>query len=736
MSFQSGLKYQCVTALGIFLGLAGAGSVASAAEIAPAATDAQPAQQDKTSAAQEDKTSAQQNDSGSAQLTEIVVTATKRAGGERAQDVPAAVSAFSANQVENMHVEDLRSFMSATPNVVFTAAVNAKSANFAIRGSGVVSSDPGIEPEVGTFVNGVYLGVIQGQMTSMFDLESVEILRGPQGILFGRNVVGGAALINTRKPTEATSLNAKVGVESGPAYTAQAAGGGSLGGGFSGRLAVQYRKDEGYYYNEFLNTDLGKEESLVVRPSLRFQNGALDAVLVLEHGRVTGDGTVTTAGTDPRRVSLNLNGDTLIDWYSATLTTDLHVGLGDGVITNVLGWRKLKNGSLYDNDGTSDPISGVNTRLRQNQISNELRYNGTFGKLNLTTGVYAFHQNVKYRVEVIAPSTNLMRGSELEADAFGVFLQGDYDLTDSLTVTVGGRYNYERKRTKNANNGQCDLVTLDCTYQWLNPEVSFEAFVPKFGLNYKLSDNAILYATVQKAQRSGGYPLSYSNTAVPPASFNPESTWTYEAGLKSEWFDHRTRLNLAVFYSDKKDLQRASSVYYPALGYNVTQTFNAGEATFAGAEAELVQQVLPGLIVSGSVGYLDAKYKKVDADLNRDGVINAADKALKLPLAPEWTYNISAEYSKEFSFGLIEARVNNHYRSSQMYDVANASPLPSLGLWDASLNYSPTTQLTLSIYGKNLADKFALETNTAVGSGCACAIVRGRTVGVELRWEY
>ena len=316
-------------------------------------------------------------------LQEIVVTATKQSTAQAAQKVPIMLSAFSGEQIENLKLTNIQNLAHTMPNVSFDTPGSTKStANFSIRGLGMNSSIASSAPTVGVFVNGMYMGINQGILVDTFDLEGIEVLRGPQGTLFGRNVTGGAVLLNSRKPRQEADFTARARLETGPEYSFALAGGGGLTDTVSARLAVMYRKDEGYFKNITLDQKQGEDEVFLIKPSLRYESGGTDITLFGEYGQNKGDGPVTHApdyvapgATEPygrkyRKVYGNFPGTTDLKWHSLTLNATQDVGFGEnGQIALVSGYRKFKGYSEYESDGTPLTISHNGGYTEQKQFS-------------------------------------------------------------------------------------------------------------------------------------------------------------------------------------------------------------------------------------------------------------------------------------------------------------------------------------------------------------------------------
>lgn len=353
---------------------------------------------------------------------EIVVTATKR-GDVLAQDVPGALTAFGAEQLESLNFQSLQSLTYTMPNVQLEDVGTAPGvANFGIRGLAINSSIPSVDPTVGVFVDGVYQGINAGIVVDNFDLEGIEVLRGPQGTLYGRNVTGGAVLIRTTTPGDTLQINARAGIETGPEYTADFSISGPLAEGLlAAKLAVYHNEDEGWFENDFDGSQFGASEMDIYRFALRATpTENLDFILRLEQGFSDSDGPAAQNHGEGqfRRgtfdFAINLPGFASGDWEQATLETNWDVALGGGTITNIFGWRNYTGLSQSDIDAT--PANGFHARAvnLQEQFSNELRYAGTFGTVDLTAGVYWFTQDLFYIEE-----RNLLGGASIRVGGAG-----------------------------------------------------------------------------------------------------------------------------------------------------------------------------------------------------------------------------------------------------------------------------------------------------------------------------
>ncbi|MBK6411599.1 TonB-dependent receptor plug domain-containing protein [Sphingopyxis sp.] len=338
------------------------------------------------------------------------------------QDAVIAITAYGAEQLDALQVRDVSSLSFKMPNVSLDDVGTVKGvANFAVRGLGVNSSIPSIEPAVGVFVDGVYLGINAGVVFDTFDLGGVEVLRGPQGILFGRNVTGGAVLLKTSDPKNEFEASAKFIAESGLRgtggnyYAMGTVTGPLVKDVLSAKLAIYYNKDDGWFKN-FLPTGgsetFGKSDTAIIRSAIKFApDGAGDFTLKFEHGESDGQGPAMQSHTGGSGLagrivnfdresfdfSIDERGFTTSKWNQLSATLNLDVGFGDGVITNVFGWREFRQNARIDVDSTPAFLFHTDAGIAQDQISNELRYAGRFGEMiDITTGIYYFSQKLEY----------------------------------------------------------------------------------------------------------------------------------------------------------------------------------------------------------------------------------------------------------------------------------------------------------------------------------------------------
>ncbi|MFC3051502.1 TonB-dependent receptor [Kordiimonas pumila] len=685
---------------------------------------------------------------GNALLEEILVTATKKSALQNAQDVPVAVTAFGERQLDAVQFRDLESLSFKMPNVSLDDIGTSRGvANFTIRGIGVNSSIPSIDPTVGVFVDGVYLGLISGVVFDQFDLASVEVLRGPQGLLFGRNVTGGAVLMNTIKPSFETKVRARAAYESGDNFI--------LNGTLTGpviedklalKLAVHYNNDGGYFDNLVTGTKVGKAETLIFRPAFTLRaSDDVEVTVRYEHGDAEGDGPVTQNRGLYDRTTFDLGYDN-IGYYDNTwdqLIGEINIDVGTGAITNITGWRKSKGLSGGDIDGTPLALFHSDALTEAEQFSNELRYNGTFENFDLTAGLFYFDQDLVYREHrfLLFGAADYTGGGDQSQSTKAAFASVDYNLSDTLTLNVGLRYTKEKKAADIATlplNG-CAIDTTPCSYDFADEE-SWDSWSPKIGLQWTPKDDMQVYGFFTQGYRSGGYNMRNTSPTASPGPFGQEKQNSFELGLKLDNADKTIRLNAAAFYNKLYDLQREVNLPDPTAG--VVQIIrNTADARVMGFEAELIAQLHENLTFTGSIGVLDDKYTSAIYDISGDGVVDDGDTALQLPRLAPVTWGAGLRYSAPVAdWGSLSAGVNFNHRDQSYYNDANTAILDAVDMLDASITLGVMDDsVKFTVFGKNLLNEVYAggETLLPFGPGHTLSpLKKGRVFGVEAKYSF
>jgi len=693
------------------------------------------------------------------QTTDIIVTATKRAGGELVQDVPVAITAFDADALEQKQFQTLQDLNFAAPNTQIAphGLVSGK-ITVSIRGYGVANAIPSLEQTVGLFVDGIYNPMSLGALSDNFDLEAVEILRGPQGVLFGKNVSGGAIVMRTTTPGNELRIDAKAQVETGLNYTGSLSVSGPIVEDLlSVKLAGYYNYDEGWFDNAVPDAPTLHGSERIFRAAARFTPGDLDIVAKYEHGDTDLDGDppyqnslIVPQGTF--HVESDGAGLTFQNWDQLAIEANWDVGFGDGTITNIAGWRWLEFRNSSNVDGRREFFFRSATSLKQRQFSNELRYAGTFGDFELTTGLYYFSQFFSYTSDRdtgdgTAYTRNAIGGGTQKQDSYGAFIATDWHLTDQVTLNLGLRYTHDDKEFDLATQTPDKCIPdsiwtqLECNFDYVDVPYSTSAFIPKIGVQWEPDSDTQLYAFWTKGLRSGGHSVRLA-AGFPPVPFEDEITYALEGGIKTDLDDGRVRVNVSVFRNVTKDGQRESLFNTDGPAGNISIIRNIADYTIQGVELETVVRPARGLTLSGFVGLMESHYDNVQADLNRDGVIDETDKRIEIPLVPPFSWSASATYESDIGthlVGLVSASYG--YKDRQGYNDTGVGFLNAHETFDAHASLTYDDRTTLSVYAKNLFNHWNNNAFTALGAsagGPGATIFspsKGRVLGASIRYK-
>ena len=761
----------------------------SAATLAPYAAQAQDTEEPE----QETRTSSIDA------INEILVTGTKKKDAENVQDIPLAVTAFNAGTLEAFKIRDIQGLSFQAPSVSLDQAGTSRgTANFTIRGVGINSSIPSIDPTVGVFVDGVYLGINGGVVFDLFDLDSVEVLRGPQGVLFGRNVTGGAVVINTGNPTEDFRGKFRAAVD-GPVDSGRGGANYTVSGVLSGpiiedtllfKVGAYYNKDEGYFRNLFDNSNHGAAETKILRGALEARLGGLTLLGKLDYFESEGDGP-----SAQNRALFDRNSfDFAIDnpgnyaneiWTGSVTAT---VDIGRGTLTNVFGYRKFDSTTDGDIDATPLFLFHSTTETAQEQFSNELRYAISFDKLDLTVGGFYFDQDLAYtevrQVPVSTPLT-FFGGGRQNHEVIGVFANAQWEFVDNLSLIAGIRWNQETKDAGvtfvRPRLQACSVVQGTCPTTGNNPipfptgteangfedRVRFRNISPKLGLQYQFADSQI-YGHWSRGFRSGGFNFRITDVNVfnrivaetGALGFDEEQVDSFEVGGKFQTADGSFTLNLAGYVTKIGNMQR--EVNTAGASGVVQNIVNTADATIKGIDAEARMRVSDSLVFTANLGLIDAGYDALLFNIGSpDGITGNPDDSLGLSIPRVSPITVGAGFIHDWDLGNsnILTRVNYQYRDRAAYTDDNLGWLNDVSMLEANITWNtPIRGLALSLYGRNLLDQvqeggdtqvpfgptFPGATSTGVRrpfglqptAGTFSPLMRGRNVGIEALFEF
>ncbi|MAT93565.1 MAG: hypothetical protein CME59_13275 [Halioglobus sp.] len=682
------------------------------------------------------------------QLEEVIVTARKRA--ESIQDVPISVTALG-EELQRSSVRDLRDITAFVPNLLVDKVTALQGgAAIAIRGVSYQEIDKSLDPGIGVLLDGVYLGTNAGQILENFDIQRLEVLRGPQGTLFGKNTIGGAVNVFRTEPTR--EFGGKVQGTLGEDGREDLRGLLNLpmteNGGV--KLWASSLQSDGYIKNTTINDDVGGQDYLNGGATFAYDLSE-DLAVSFTYERTedesdvgawsnfnkyfdefpypTADAPADLAGllflpdpsgfrqfdtgSDEDHNSQNgrNTGQTNQDFVNLTL----EYSMGDWQLTAITGYINRNENSRLEYDANHFEFLTVESDTDYEQFSQELRLNGTIGNVELTTGLYYWdseYSTDSRTLDLFEYLAGLPDGSvgtisqDGETDSYAAFGSADWAITEQLTLSLGLRYTYEEKTLEPIGQQFFlpDGTPLQPPLAAAHADDDWDKWSPRIGLQYAFNDNVMSYASYSQGFKSGGF-FGRITSGANIRKFNPEEVDTYEIGIKSEWWDKRLRVNAALFSSNYTDKQEEIIVSDPD-GNVDTVVVNASDATMEGAELEITALLFEGFTAFAQGGYLDAEYDEFLIDdipgVPEDG------STLEMRNAPEYTFGVGLAYVHDlFAHSRMSYDVTYNWRDSYV-TIFNNDPLgqkESAGFWNANIDYTYNDALTVSVYGRNLGDE-------------------------------
>ena len=704
---------------------------------------------------------------GSEQPTLETITVTARRREETLQDVPVAVTAFTPETLDKLNVQDLSDLDAQVPNLTIYAARGSSSTVTAyIRGVG--QSDPlwGVDPGVGIYLDDVYIARPQGALLDVFDVGRVEVLRGPQGTLYGKNTIGGAIKYVSKALPEEVEGFASITVGEYDQLDVKAAIGGPLFGPNSGlraRLAVASLNRDGFGENVRTGAQVSDKNIDAVRFSLgAYAGDYFDAQLafdwvddqsgvrgaqMLAPNRFTPTFRPLDSRYDVRNGMPNVNDTEL---KGASLTLNLRPN-ADWALKFVGAKRESDTETNIDFDTTPQTIADVKAFYSDEQTSWELQaaYDGG-SRARGVVGVYGFDGVAGGRV--LNNFFGLLFGDtqgKVDTESVAVYADWTFDLTDRLRLDVGARYTDEDKRARVLNRGYSDATYTRPISVVANfdKSIGFKNTSPKIALNYDVTEEIMIYGLASRGFKSGGYNIRAQATAVPRSAepFDDEQVDSYEIGAKMALLDRTLFLNLAAFHNQYKDIQLSVFTAYDSNGDGTNDAFfgdftNAGEGTVNGLEVEYQWLPSANWAITGNLAWLDTQY-----DRFLYAGVDIADEQ-QFTNAPEFSGAINLEYRTTLgSMGSLSARVGYSWQDDVVAttEIVRTGAVPisqdGYGLIGAGVVWKPTDAWTFSLQGNNLADEEYL--TTGYNLSAALGVYTGfygppRQVSLTARYDF
>ncbi len=686
-------------------------------------------------------------------LGEVVVTAQKRV--ESAQDVPAALTVIDQRLLTTAGIDTIEGVVARTPGFTMNK-FNIAEPQLYIRGVGSNSDSAAGDPTVGVFLDEIYVGRVSGASFDFFDLERIEVLRGPQGTLYGRNTSGGAVNVITAKPTRDFSAMTQFGAGNYSSRVARAVINGPMGTAGAARFTVSHREHGGYSNNMFTGQELDDENNTSIRAQYLLDAESTRVLLGFDY---SDDDTAGNARV-PFPVFSNLAISGLIRaLYPAG--TSIRLSPADpasfqkrrihglmaraehdstyGTWTLLLGHRKTDVEWYEDISGLrpSPPWVLVNFNRADevaNQRSAELRLAALpDSRVQWVAGAYLFGESVD-RVEsfftrftpLAVAGGDVTFRQDAEASSYALFGQMTMPVTDGFSVTGGVRYTKDSKEVHQVaiNNDPTDatpgIPLFPGSVYDITADHDWDSVTGRLALEFKTAGGQLLYASANRGFKSGVFPSQNNvvqNVGVPTPA---EKVLAYEVGAKTEWLDRRVRANIAIFRMDYQDLQ----LY--RLDPQLRLITFTEDAIIDGAEFEFAAVPFDGMQFGATFTWLDAAV---------DGGTNNGNKLLR---APDTRYGVYADYSWRMPGGSMSARADYQWTDDFVTEIPNnrVSFIESYGLVDARLSYMiDSSNIEIAAWGKNLTDEeYPTHIIPFLGNGFSL-FGAPRTYGLQVTWR-
>lgn len=687
---------------------------------------------------------------------DIVVTAQHRS--ESLQKTPIAISAFTGETMAERGVVSAVSLQTQVPGLTIAPQVFGNLQVF-LRGVGSTANMQSGDPAIAVNVDGVYVARTNSTAGLMFDLERVEVLKGPQGTLYGRNATGGAINVITAKPSF-DRVKGYMAVDAGNhgAFQAEGALNVPIGDTLAARFAVKWAKHNGYLKAVangagLKGNDRQDQDEIAIRGQLLWK--PVERLSILLSGDYSHQGG---AGGGEQLLPLNTGSP----WTTVAIqqvsqnnkfangSIQADYDLGFAKLTYIGAYRHSEVNRAYEYPLTNNP--GFFHQFNR-QWTHELRLGGETGAMTWQVGGYLFNektwgglpQNGLVNLRLFGPVWQRVVLNSFDSKSGALFGQATYALNDRLRITGGLRYTHDHKVQSGKTQRETATGTVTSVTSTDNSDGTWSATNWKAGVEYDLGSRSMFYANVGTAYKSGG---SFSGSA--PNLYQPEHLTAYEIGLKNRFLDNRLTLNLAAYKYDYKDLQITSLVVDTINGTTRTVTLNAGAANIKGIELEAAYNTEGFGKFDFSGAYTDAKYGRfvlpfgdsfTNFGLTTTNAVDYSGRAM--PLTPKWSFNVGYEYGAPFAGGTLTGRVQTHYEDGKFMDFHNYAVdyQKSFTRTDATLTYaSGNGAWQLQAYVRNLENKAVLGTAIPPQGGSPAFsqayFMAPRTIGARLTVNF
>ncbi len=687
-------------------------------------------------------------------LEEVLVTARKRE--ESLHDITAAVSVVDGDRMRNNVINDVRDLQALVPSLNIGEVVGLM--KITMRGLGNSTNTRSEDPDVVLHVDGAVVSRMEAQSMAFFDLDRIEVLRGPQGTLYGRNSTGGTINLVTTKPSEEFTGYVNVMAGNYNFVKTEAAVGGPLSDRVLGRVALQSISRGGYGKNITTGNDLDDEHRWAARAHLDFLlSDNVDFLLTGEYANEDDaggfftylgplyPGVVTPAGeggfSDPKSRDGASNFDPRLERTTYSITGTLNWQLNDTfTLKDIVNFRNLDFFLAQDLDTSSVPNNtAVSIPLNDDQYSEELQFIYNGDRLNGLAGLFYFKETFDGKTNIgLTPTEGIFYTlvGKSETEAWAPFFNVTYRLTDQFSLRAGGRYNKEKRTITNDAYFNGNRITTD--HDISDDSRKLKKYTGEYGIDFNVSDSSLLYYTYSQGFRSGAALIFQSNSPI----IDPTTVDSHEVGYKLQSEDGTFSANLALYKAKVKNLQRTQASL-DANGLLVTRVNNVNSLDTKGVEIDLSWVPVERFRLSAALAYVDAEFKDFVTDDPLMFGSNPIQVAGNTPrLTPDWKGNLHAELDFPLpSAAKLTASADLSYTGDQFFDEFNRAPFDesSYTLVDASLTWRPASEnWSVAAWGKNLTDEKRLADTSfsAFGGVTSKHFINPLTWGVTVSYQF
>ena len=706
------------------------------------------------------------------ELEEVIVTAQHRE--QNIQDVPLAITALGTEQLEAAGIFDGTTIAMNVPGMAYAEFAPGQ-VLIAIRGITSADDGAGLDNSVALFLDGVYIGRQAGINFDMFDLERIEVLKGPQGTLFGRNAIAGAINVVTSKPSDTFGAKAALTVGNEGILRYQGLVTGPLGENLSAKLVYNHREHDGFVRNTLLNKDVQNEDYSSVRGQLSLSTDASTWLLSgdymeddrdamgrapIANGNFDYVGTATALGAGrPGTNASPIDGFSYREASGVSLQGDIEVGTG--VVTSITGFRSTD--SNFNMESIGAPAGGgynldagvygvdVNDDINESidTFSQELRWSSeTGGVFDYTSGLYYFTEDTD-RVEQFKLDRNTVATGQVtvgneytrtqnKTKSYAAYGQANWHVNDSWTLTAGGRFTKDERDyiATAVNCGLSEEVKAAAGFPNFAPcgnvgsslriiaeafklpaSNSWTDFSPMLSAQFRASDDLMYYGTISTGYKSGGFAGSQGVAVAATNPVNPEDVINYELGFKGDFAGNTVRINASVFLMDYTDLQVVRFGPVPGSAFGTFQTTNVGSADIYGLELDYDWRVTENFSISGYYAFLHSEI----SGLTLNAATGPQDfSGLPLRQSPKNSYSVVLDYKMPISSGALDFRAQYAFVDDQFndYPTRTETIIEQAKLLDASVSWtSPEGRYQVLLWGKNLTDERYITHSYRIGPG-------------------